>query len=123
LNYPFATVDEVELAPEDLASLRAALHDERAFRLEQLDGIAEIWPIGGGRPDDQHTMARGEVLNALAAAARVVLTDVDAALSRMKSGRYGSCHLCDWPIPLPRLRIVPHARYCGSCHQLKEAIS
>jgi RNA polymerase-binding transcription factor DksA len=123
LTYSFATVGEVELAPEDLASLRADLHDERAFRLEQLDGIAEVWPIDGGRPDNQHAIAREEVLNALAAAARVVLTDVDAALSRMKSGMYGSCHLCDWPIPLPRLRIIPHDRYCGPCHQLKEAAS
>lgn len=123
MNYPFATVDGVELAPEDLASLRADLHNERAFRLEQLDRIAEVWPIGGGRPGAQHTMARAEVLDALAAAARVVLADVDAALSRMRSGRYGSCDLCDWPIPLQRLRIVPHARYCGPCHQLKEAVS
>lgn len=121
MNHRFATVDEVALTPDDLAALRAALHDERTFRLEQLDGIAWIWPIRGGRPDDQHTMARAEVLNTLAAAAHVVLADVYAALSRMNSGQYGNCHLCDRPIPLSRLRIMPHARYCEPCHQLKEA--
>ena len=54
---------------------------------------------------------------------RAVLTDVSAALRRMDAGQYGCCHLCDRPIPLACLRILPHARYCGPCHQLKEAIS
>jgi len=123
LSYTFATIDDVELAPEDLVALRADLHDERTFRREQLDGLAEAWPSHGDLPYDQQSMAHEEVLAALAAAARVVLTDVDAALSRMDAGRYGSCNLCDRPIPLPRLRVLPHARYCGPCHQLKEAVS
>lgn len=123
MSYTFATVRRSELGPEDLDALRACLHDERQFRLEQLDGLGETWP----RPDDlpacQHAQAHEEVLTALAAAAQLVLTDVDAALSRMDAGLYGSCHLCDRPIPLASLRILPHARYCGPCHQLKESVS
>lgn len=118
MSYTFATVNEAELGPEDLVALRADLHAERAFRLEQLAGI---WPSRDDLPADQH--ARQEVLTALAAAARVVLTDVSAALRRMDAGQYGCCHLCDRPIPLACLRILPHARYCGPCHQLKEAVS
>ena len=117
----FATVNEAELGPEDLVALRADLHAERAFRLEQLDGLAGIWPSLDDLPADQY--AREEVLTVLAAAARVVLTDVSAALRRMDAGQYGCCHLCDRPIPLACLRILPHARYCGPCHQLKEAVS
>lgn len=121
MSYVFAAIDRVELGPKTIAALRAELHHEKAFRLEQLEGIAELWPILDGPQDDQHGLARAEVLSALAAAARVVLTDVEAALDRMEAGHYGSCHLCDWPLPLQRLRIVPHARYCEPCHQLKEA--
>ncbi|WP_242001037.1 MULTISPECIES: TraR/DksA C4-type zinc finger protein [Kribbella] len=117
----FAAIGEVQIGPKALAALRAQLHDEQTFRLEQLEGISEVWPLSVGRRDDQQTLAREEVLNALAAAARVVLADVEAALSRMDAGRYGSCHLCDWPIPVQRLKIVPHARYCEPCHQLTEA--
>lgn len=83
MNCPFAAVDEVAFTPQDLAALRADLHEERMFRLEQLDGMAGIWPVCGGPPDDQHTTARAEILNTLAAAARVVLADVYAALSRI----------------------------------------
>ena len=123
MSYPFATIDEVHLTPEDVVALRAALHDERTFRREQLDGLTEIWPSHGNPPHDQHKMARKQVLIALATAAQVVLTDVDAALSRIDTGHYGNCHLCDRPIPVQRLRVLPHARYCGPCHQLKEAVS
>jgi RNA polymerase-binding transcription factor len=37
----------------------------------------------------------------------------------MDAGQYGTCRLCDRPIPLACLRILPQARYCGPCHQLK----
>ena len=121
LNYVFAAVGEVRIGPKMLAALRAQLHHELAFRREQLEGISEVWPLSDDRRDDQHTMARDEVLNALAAAARLVIADVEAALDRMEAGHYGSCHLCDWPIPVQRLTIMPHARYCEPCHQLKEA--
>jgi DnaK suppressor protein len=123
LSYPFATINEVELAPQDVVALRTALQDERAFRREQLAGLAEVWPLDGAQPHDPHATAREEVLYALAEAAESVLTDVEAALRRIETGHYGSCHLCDRPIPLPRLRILPHARYCGPCHQLKDAVS
>lgn len=117
MSYTFAFVTEVALGPEDLVALRADLEAERAFRLEQLDGLVSIWPSPDDVPADHH--GRDEVLTALAAAARVVLTDVDAALSRMDAGQYGTCRLCDRPIPLACLRILPQARYCGPCHQLK----
>lgn len=122
MSYTFATIDDVDLAAEDLVALRTALRDERLFRTEQLEGLAEVWPSRGDTPYDQQ-MAHEEVLATLAAAARAVLADVDTALSRMDTGQYGGCNLCDRPIPLPRLRILPHARYCGPCHQLKEAVS
>ena len=121
MNYVFAAIDEVRIGPRMLAALRAQLHHELAFRLEQLEGIAEVWPLSDDRRDDQHTNARAEVLNALAAAARAVIADVEAALDRMEAGHYGNCRLCDWPIPVQRLTIMPHARYCEPCHQLTEA--
>lgn len=123
LSYTFATIDEGQLAPDDAMALRAALLDERTFRREQLNNLAEVWPSDGDLPRDEHTMARVEVLTVLATAAKVVLSEVDAALGRIDTGHYGNCHLCDQPIPLQRLRILPHARYCGPCHQLKETVS
>jgi DnaK suppressor protein len=123
LSYTFATIHEGQLAPADVTALRAALLDERSFRREQLSNLATIAPSHDNQPRDQHTTAHEEVLTVLATAAELVLSEVEAALDRIAGGQYGNCHLCDRPIPLQRLRILPHARYCGPCHQLKEAIS
>ncbi|WP_371800293.1 TraR/DksA family transcriptional regulator [Streptomyces sp. NBC_01707] len=50
----------------------------------------------------------------------MVLADVEAALQRIDQGRYGRCQLCTRPIVLDRLRIVPQARHCTRCQQVRE---
>ncbi|WP_078969365.1 TraR/DksA family transcriptional regulator [Streptomyces cyaneogriseus] len=108
------------LSPEDLAVLRADLLEQRLFRREQLRRLAVSRPsrAGGAR---RETAARAEVRAKLAASARMVLADVEAALTRMAEGRYGTCHLCRSPLPLDYLKIVPQARYCGGCRRAREA--
>ena len=43
------------------------------------------------------------------------LHEVDAALERMDSGKYGSCESCGNPIPEERLDARPYARLCMTC--------
>ncbi|GGV79910.1 hypothetical protein GCM10010294_51310 [Streptomyces griseoloalbus] len=109
------------LTPEDLAALRENLNEQRLFRQEQLRQFAAG---STSRADDRRlraNAARIEVGVQLAASARMVLADVEAALARMDSGRYGACHLCRRPVERHRLLIVPQARYCGRCQQVREA--
>ncbi|MFI8092487.1 TraR/DksA family transcriptional regulator [Streptomyces sp. NPDC086080] len=115
------TIDEPHtvLTPEDLAALRENLHEQRLFRQEQLRQFAF-----STRADDRRRRADAaqiEVGVKLAASARMVLADVEAALARMDSGDYGICHLCRRPVERHRLLIVPQARYCGRCQQVREA--
>ncbi|AQS66805.1 hypothetical protein [Streptomyces pactum] len=116
------TIDDRDrrLSPEDLAALRDDLHEQRLFREEQLRQIADV-PSRTGEPVQRPSAARTEVRAELAACARMVLADVEAALERMDEGRYGLCHLCRRPIDRERLAIVPQARYCGRCRQVREA--
>ena len=44
------------------------------------------------------------------------LADVDRALERLDSGRYGTCEVCGGAIPDDRLAVVPAARFCAD-HQ------
>lgn len=107
------------LTPEDLAALRENLHEQRLFRQEQLRQFASTT-----RDDDRRRRADAaqiEVGVKLAASARMVLADVEAALARMDSGSYGTCHLCRRQVERHRLLIVPQARYCGRCQQVREA--
>lgn len=115
------------LSAEELAALRENLEDQRRFRLEQLQQIAETAQYrpadGGARPSGQpadRDESLTEIGVKLAASARMVLADVEAALQRMEQGCYGACHLCARPIPAARLAVVPQARYCARCHQFRE---
>ncbi|MBR8639957.1 TraR/DksA C4-type zinc finger protein [Streptomyces tuirus] len=106
------------LSVEDLAALRENLHEQRLFRLEQLQQLASAAASADSRLDPQ---AHGEVHVKLAASARMVLADVEAALARMDQGTYGTCRLCREPVERERLAIVPQARYCARCQHVREA--
>lgn len=43
------------------------------------------------------------------------LQEIDAALARIREGRYGTCLSCGGPMGLQRLRAIPEARYCIAC--------
>jgi RNA polymerase-binding transcription factor DksA len=108
------------LSPEDLAVLRDNLHEQRLFREDQLRQIAAL-PDRTDEPVQRRSAARTEVRVKLAASARMVLADVEAALDRLAEGRYGRCQLCRCAIDRDRLMIVPQARYCARCQQVREA--
>ncbi|WP_446458802.1 TraR/DksA family transcriptional regulator [Streptomyces rochei] len=110
---------DTRLSPADLAVLRENLQEQRLFREEQLRQIAAV-PSRAGEPSRRSAGQTG-VRVKLAASARMVLADVEAALARMAEGRYGACHLCRRPIDRERLMIVPQARYCARCQQVREA--
>jgi hypothetical protein len=46
---------------------------------------------------------------------RLELAEIEAALGRIKDGRYGVCLACGGPMGLQRLRAIPEARYCLAC--------
>ncbi|MEV0691742.1 TraR/DksA C4-type zinc finger protein [Streptomyces sp. NPDC050388] len=117
------TIDEHDevLTSEDLAALRANLREQLLFRQEQLRQFAADAGSGPGEPLGEEAAGRLEVHVRLAASARMVLADVEAALVRMDTGGYGRCHLCRGPVERDRLLIVPQARYCARCQQVREA--
>ena len=56
-------------------------------------------------------------LHDMIADARRTIVDSTEALRRMSAGTYGTCQSCRSSIPLGRLRLLPHARYCTPCQQ------
>ncbi|SDM52956.1 TraR/DksA family transcriptional regulator [Streptomyces wuyuanensis] len=118
---PTTAAQNPVLEAGDLVALRENLHEQYLFRQEQLRQIGSSAP---SRADDllaQQAPSQLEVRVKVAASARMVLADVEAALRRMDEGRYGACHLCRRPIARERLLIVPQARYCSRCQQVREA--
>ncbi|GAB2756704.1 hypothetical protein GCM10027072_63550 [Streptomyces bullii] len=121
MNHQTIGESTTRLSAEDLAVLRENLHEQRVFRQEQLRQLTG--PVTSRAEDRQQRKAAAqvEVRVKLAASARMVLTDVEAALTRMSEGSYGTCHLCRRPIDRERLMIVPQARYCARCQLVREA--
>ncbi|MFH8462708.1 TraR/DksA family transcriptional regulator [Streptomyces sp. NPDC017991] len=118
---------DTTLSADDLAALRENLYEQRAFRQEQLKQLrpAQQLPAsatnGADAPCDRRAGPQAEVRGQLAASARVVLADIEAALARMDRGGYGICDVCRVPIGRARLTVVPHGRYCTRCQQVREA--
>ncbi|MER8224325.1 TraR/DksA C4-type zinc finger protein [Streptomyces sp. NPDC094143] len=117
VNQQTAARSAPHLSAEDLAALRENLREQRLFRREQLRRLAG--PVASRAEDrcGQRASAQLEVSVKLAASARMVLADVEAALARMDAGVYGSCGRCRRPLDRERLMIVPQARYCARCQR------
>ena len=43
--------------------------------------------------------------------------ELELALTKMSSGRYGICELCGKSIPIKRLKVLPATRLCRNCAQ------
>ncbi|MFE5891217.1 TraR/DksA family transcriptional regulator [Streptomyces sp. NPDC056462] len=121
VNQQIISGRDTTLSVEDLAALYENLHEQRLFRQEQLQQLTVPATSRTEALLDRRAASQLEVRVKLAASARMVLADVEAALTRMDQGRYGTCHLCQRPIARERLMIVPQARYCARCQQVREA--
>lgn len=102
-----------------LPALRARLEEQRRFRIEQLASLEAVQPFPvntpyrrGGSGDSR---AHREITAALTAGARQALSDIETALYRMRSGRYGTCLRCGSAIPLEHLVAVPEVTLCPDC--------
>jgi DnaK suppressor protein len=91
--------------------LRNTLEEQAQRNTDQLAEITVCsqQPDRGGYDDD--------TLAALIASSRHTVANTAQALRRMAEGRYGTCERCTAGIPLQRLEILPHARFCVPCQR------
>jgi DnaK suppressor protein len=94
--------------------LRAALEQERNSLVTQLEELGSLNYDSNFADSSQVTAERGEA-EALGAALREALEEVDHALAKHDQGTYGLCESCGKPIAGPRLEAMPTARFCIDC--------
>ena len=110
----------------DPARVRARLEaDERETRerLESMQGdfAGVVDAQADVATDDEHDPEGATIaferarVAALVDQARQHLADIDAAVSRLDDGSYGSCERCGRPIEGERLAARPVARTCMTC--------
>jgi RNA polymerase-binding transcription factor DksA len=119
------TVDPIcATAPPELAAhlpgIRVTLEEQRRFRLDQLGELAEA---AANAPPGARSDAHDQVTEILRASAAKALAEVEAALVRLRAGRYGICERCASPIASLRLEILPMSRYCMRCQHCLDTVS
>ena len=115
------THENTGLPTVELATLRERLHQERRFRLQQIQQLTGFAPTTlQDACGFQAQWAQIQVHVELTVSARLVLAEVKSALRRMDQGRYGTCHGCGNAIALPRLQVIPQTRHCTLCHWVEE---
>ena len=96
---------------EPIEVLRTTLEEQFKRHTDQLAALT----ISSRRPD--RGGYDGDTQAARIASARQALADTALALRRMADGTYGTCERCTADIPLERLEILPHARFCVPCQR------
>lgn len=92
---------------------RINLHEQRAFRVDQVSRLDAV--------SDATRGAAGDEIDAmLREAAQSVLTLIDVALRRIEQGTYGHCQSCGDLMSLGRLTVLPMANWCWLCHRTQE---
>ncbi|HTX13792.1 MAG TPA: TraR/DksA C4-type zinc finger protein [Candidatus Baltobacteraceae bacterium] len=104
--------------------VRSYDHFEEALLARKRELTVRIGELLGdvvveGEPEDEGEVAIQNYSKDWAAGAleraRRTLSEVDAALARIKAGDYGVCGACHITIPKARLEALPWARLCVPC--------
>lgn len=103
------------MSTPDLTSVRDQLDAERADLARQLQ---ELSTDGAALDADENFADSAQVTaehvenRTLAAQLQDQLDDVEAALTRIDAGRYGTCEVCEQPVTAARLEAMPSTRFC-----------
>ena len=101
--------EAADASAQSLELLRNMLEEQFAVHTSRLTQLTVYGRLPRHAGYDPHT------LDVLAASARQGIADTAQALRRMSEGTYGICEHCHKPIPLGRLRTMPHATHCAVC--------
>ena len=101
-----------ELTATDVDAVRSELLAQRAEHAARLQSAQNHTSVLG----DDGAIDVGLAFERFSAdRSRDAVVDIDAAISRLDEGTYGSCEACHRPIAPERLEVIPHARHCISC--------
>jgi RNA polymerase-binding transcription factor DksA len=117
------------LTPEQLATLKAALRHRGDALLEEvrqdlLKTDVDRAAMLSDRVRDLGDESLADLITDLDLADTDrdlgELQEVEAALTRLRLGTYGTCVTCGGPIPLERLAAYPTASRCQPCQRMHE---
>ena len=109
-----ALLDERQRVEHALATLR----DEHPGSLD--DEVEEVASDNNHLAETASATLGREIDYTLGDNAEQVLSEIDAALTRVEDGTYGTCVNCGREIPQARLEVNPWASLCIDCKRRSE---
>lgn len=105
----------------DLSKIRQSLLENREILLKRIEQEATVdKTVNPARSDLAWRYDVGQRRKLLLSRARQQLDEVEAALQRLESGKYGKCIQCGQPIHPERLEALPAAAFCIQCKHQQE---
>lgn len=89
------------------------------FKKTQLPSSLEVTP--GDDADVATQTYEKEMLFEISGTERETLMQIEEALRRIERKTFGYCDRCRKSIPLKRLHVLPHSRYCLACQNFFES--
>ena len=109
-----ATLDPVSVSLNDERERLSALLERLSSKTPSFDNAEEPDTTeAAGDFEDLHTRLLDEEQEiAVMRSLEAQIAEVDAAVARFASGKYGTCEVCDERIPAARLAVRPESRLC-----------
>lgn len=107
-----------------LEAERARLIAGEAMLAARENGLGETKArvLGGEDADVASDLFEQEMADGLRRTMRAKIIDIELALGRLQSGRYGKCEDCSGEIDPARLEALPRACRCLPCQRRAEAL-
>ena len=107
---------------DSLVNLRAILVRRRdALRSALAGDLSLLKDLRSESPGDvidaAYDSTQDEISSQLAEVESRELANIENALERKRSGKYGSCEVCGGKIPMARLNALPYATMCIECQR------
>jgi DnaK suppressor protein len=95
-------------------SLRQKIADDLGQTYTPDDGINDLG-------ETAHHVEQCELHSQLAALESRELSQIEAAIGKIRDGSYGTCDRCGKAIPIARLQALPFSALCIDCQRRREA--
>ncbi len=105
---------------EKLLNMKEEILAKMRSRKAEWREAGSISPEPGDELDIASTAREREFDTIISAIEKERLSDIEEALKKLKEGTYGICEECKSKIPPERLEIVPFAKLCRECQEMKD---
>lgn len=109
----------------ELERFKKILNEQKEQILKNLDETAkEFKDLNSSEVNDEGDQASvsadAMIDSAISLQQSTELSEIKAALSRIKSGSFGICDMCTENIDMERIKVKPHAKFCIDCREIYE---